>query len=247
MFNLDIVIPSRGRAIKLKRCLDSIDDRVHHGVQIKVIVIADGDEVTANFASWHKRVDRVIFNKEKRGSVYSRNLAISASEDAVLYAVDDMEFLPGSIEAAVKCMIDEYPDGDGVVGLRLANRIIRKQKTGFYAGVAIVGRRFLSRYPEKRLFYPGYVHFSAQEVTNLGVKLGKIMMCDEAQFIHHSPKKGGGTDQTHKEGRAFRQHDTGLRKVRREEGLLWGYGKESAENQFTYDLEWMRPNMRTTK
>jgi len=247
MWNLDIIIPTRGRREKLERCLDSIGVLVYQGVNINVIVIADGDPETATFAAAHPRVNRVIFNKEKRGSVFSRNLATAAADDAVLYAVDDMEFLPGSIEAAVKCMIDNFPDGDGIVGLRLQNRVIRKKKTGFYAGVAIVGRRFLLRYPEKCLFYPGFIHFSAQEVTNLGVKLNKIMMCEEAQFIHYSPKKGGGMDDTHKEGRAFRQHDTGLRKVRREEGLLWGYGKESAENQFTYDLEWMRPNMRTTK
>ena len=141
----------------------------------------------------------------------------------VIYFVDDMEFKENCIGEAIKVMLEKFPDGDGVVGFTMENRVIRKKRTGFYAGVALVGQKYLRRYPSKKLFYPGYFLFAAQEVTNLAIKLEKICMADKALFIHHSPHKiPGSVDQTHLDGRSWKKVDRALRRERAKDGLLWG-------------------------
>ena len=227
MRQVDIIIPTRNRTAKIIECLSSIPEKAGE-TKINVVVICDGDPETARLLIMHKRVGRVIYVKEHSGSVYCRNLATQTVEDMVIYFVDDMEFKPDCIEEALKVMFDKFPDGDGVVGFTMENRVITKVRTGFYAGVALVGQKFLKRYPDKKLFYPGYFLFAAQEITNLSYKLGKICMADKALFIHHSPHKTpGSVDKTHLDGRKWKPVDRGLKKERAKAGLLWGDNNES--------------------
>lgn len=222
MREVDIIIPTRNRAEKLLKCLNSIPKTVAK-TKINVIVICDADTATARWLVNYKRIDRLIFVREHSGPVHCRNLATQTAEDMVLYAVDDMEFSEGCIENAVKAMHEHFPDGDGVIGLWMENRVIKKVKTGYYAGVALVGQKFLRRYPDKKLFFPEYFLFAAQEVTNLAVKLGKIRMAEDARFAHHAPRKSGnGVDKTHLDGRKWKLVDRGLRKKRSMDELLWG-------------------------
>ena len=224
--HVDIIIPTRNRTEKLRRCLESID-REPVGFSQEITVVCDGDAKTAIHLIRDELVDQVIHVRKHSGSVYCRNLATQMVEDnaMVLCVVDDMEFRPGMVENAVKAMKEHFPDGDGIIGLTMENKVRNKKKetSGFYAGVSLVGQKFLQRYPNRKLFFPGYFLFAAQEVTNLAVKLGKIRMCEEARFIHYSPKKSGeGPDQTHLDGRKWKGVDRQLRKERSAEGLLWG-------------------------
>lgn len=222
--HVDIIIPTRNRTDKLIRCLKSIERDVS-GFSQEIIVVCDGDALTAIRLIRDEKVDRAIYVRKHSGSVYCRNLATQTAEDMILCAVDDMEFRPDTISNAVKAMKEHFPNGDGVIGLTMENKIRNKKKetSGFYAGVSLVGQKFLRRYPDRKLFFPEYFLFAAQEVTNLAVKLGKIRMCEEAKFVHHSPKKSGeGPDQTHLDGRIWKGVDRQLRKERSAEGLLWG-------------------------
>lgn len=224
MNKIDIIIPTRNRLKKLCRCLDSIP-RKGTGLDIQVTIVCDGDAKTATAFIGDERVDQVIFLREHRGSVYARNIATQAIEGHVICAVDDMEFMPGAIEEAHRVLMEKYPDGDGVVGFFRADRDyskIPKASSGMYAGVALIGQKFLQRYPNRKLFCPEYFLFAAQEVTNLGTKLGKICVADNAKMFHHAPRKGGGMDQTHIDGRQHRLIDRATKKRRGEAGTIWG-------------------------
>jgi len=140
------------------------------------------------------------------------------AEDAVLYATDDIEFKPGAIEAAAESMREHFPDDDGVVGF---NQIGKQSFSR--TGVALVGQRFLCRYPERKLFYPGYFHFSCQEIDRLASKLGKFHFDERAKLYHYHPNwDRDEMDKTHEEARVHRGKDLRLSRKRRAEKLIWG-------------------------
>jgi hypothetical protein len=121
-------------------------------------------------------------------------------------------------------MDKHFPDSDGVIGLHKENQgVVEDPKTGFYAGVALVGQKFLKRYPNRKLFCPLYFLFAAQEVTKLAINLEKIRMAKNAKFKHFSPNKiPGAMDRTHKEGRKWKPVDRALRWERGQNGIIWG-------------------------
>jgi len=163
-------------------------------------------------------VNQIIFVQKHSGSVFCRNLATQCAEDAVLYATDDIEFKLHAIEAAVKSMADHFPDGDGIIGF---NQI---GKQGFSkSGVALVGQKFLCRYPNRQLFCPEYFHFSCQEIERLGDKLNRIVLEEDASLIHYHPGwNHAEMDRTHNEARICREKDLKLSSKRRARGLIWG-------------------------
>jgi len=223
MNKIEVIIPTRNRLEKLDRCLDTIP-RNAKNLDIKVTIVCDGDAKTASALIGDIRVDRVIYIREHVGSVFARNVATQAVEGHVICAVDDMVFMPGAIEEAHRVLMEKFPDGDGVVGFFRADRDYSKMNisSGMYAGVALIGQKFLRRYPNQKLFCPEYFLFAAQEVTNLGNKLGKICVADNAKMFHHAPRKGGGMDQTHVDGRQHRLTDRATKKRRAESKILWG-------------------------
>lgn len=217
MKNIDLIIPTRNRLKHLRRCLNSIPKEVD-GIKISVIIVCDGDSKAAAEMVKDDRVDEVIFVRDHSGSVYCRNLATQTADDALIYAVDDFEFLPGSIERAVKEMRMRFPDGDGLIGFNHVNGPNQSK-----AGTCLVGQKFLRRYPNRKLFYPKYFHFSCQEIERLGERLGKLHFEEEARTIHYHPGRlEGPPDKTHEEARRWRKEDRKISSGRRAEGLIWG-------------------------
>ena len=187
---------------------------------MSVIVICDGDYETAQhlMASNNGVVNQIIYIQKHSGSVFCRNLATQCAEDAVLYATDDIEFKLGAIEAAIKSMRSHFPDEDGIIGFtQIGKQYFSK------SGVALVGQKFLCRYPNRKLFYPGYFHFSCQEIERLGDKLNKIVVDEDAMLIHHHPAFNvSEIDSTHKEARVDRKKDQMISFERRAKKLIWG-------------------------
>jgi hypothetical protein len=134
-----------------------------------------------------------------------------------LYATDDIVFEPGSIETAFKMFNNTFKDDDGVVGF--------VQNKSFHpTGVAMVGQRFLQRYPDKQLFRPSLWHFAASEVYDHAMKIGKFIQCTSARVTHFHPcfdKKE--MDQTHLESRIYKQEDMEIISKKKNAGLIWGY------------------------
>ena len=126
--------------------------------------------------------------------------------------------MPGAIDEAIKEMRRLFPDDDGVIGFTQVNH----EKFSI-AGVALVGHKFLSRYPNQQLLFPEYFHFSCQEVAYLGEKLGKIALAEKAKLFHYHPSFiRSEADHTHVEARARRLFDNKLSNERYAKGLIWG-------------------------
>jgi len=220
---IDIIIPTRNRWKKLERCLESIPREISD-ITLNVIVICDGDYETAQrlMASSDGLVGQVFFVRKQRGSVFCRNLATQCAEDAVLYATDDIEFNPGAIEMAVKAMMKHFPDEDGIIGF---NQIGKHQFSK--TGVALVGQKFLRRYPNRKLFCPLYFHFSCQEIERLGDSINRLHLEKAAKLIHYHPSfNHKEADKTHIEARAYRYKDRKVSVDRRAKNLIWGDVKE---------------------
>lgn len=219
MKHIDIIIPTRNRYEKLCRCLESIP-RSTLEITVGVVVICDGDNETADKLMGHNDglITRVTLVREHRGSVYCRNLITQSTEDALIYATDDIEFKEGAIDAAVEAMHKYFPDEDGVIGFNQVNA-----RSFSMAGVGLVGQKFLCRYPNRKLFYPRYFHFSCQEIERLGNKLNRIKLEEKAAILHYHPAKNlSERDTTHIEARRDRMKDRQISSQRRADKIIWG-------------------------
>jgi hypothetical protein len=224
MKTLYIVVATRNRYKKLLRLLDSIPGKAD-GIPIAVMLCFDADSVSFKKLSEHivknpfSFVAHAFVSPLHRGSVFCRNFLLERTDDAVLYAPDDIVFKKDSIENAVRSLILHFPDEDAVIGFR------QEGNTFNPAGVALVGNPFINRYPERHLFFPGYFHFSCQEVHRAGLLLHRFLLCGDAVIHHFHP----GThptelDSTHKEARVFKDRDMKLSADRKARGETWGIG-----------------------
>lgn len=217
MKTVDIVIPTRGRAAKLIRTLESIPDAAGD-VKIRIIVGFDGDPDTAHRFEGYPLIDKMFLFQGHKGSIAARNRMIRECEDAVLYAVDDIVFEKGAIESAVASMQSHFPDDDGVIGFKVSNA-----NSQCKAGVGLIGNAFLQRYPDRQLFHPGYFHFGAQEILWAAEHLKKFYFDQNAKILHFHPSFfPKETDRTHLEARKARDKDHELMKKREAAGLIWG-------------------------
>ncbi len=217
MKTIEIIIPTRNRLEKLNRTIRTIPEEAA-GARLAIVVICDADTETTRAMARESRVARCILVPEHSGSVHCRNLATRMTEGDFIYATDDVAFEPGAFTAAIEAMAEHFPDGDGIVGFMQIGG-------GKYspAGVALVGQRFLQRYPNKLLFYPGYFHFSAQEIEFAGIRLNKLHLEKKAGLVHFHPKTNRAErDETHIEARKHRQADLALSNARQAAGLIWG-------------------------
>lgn len=222
MNHVTLVIPTRNRLGKLRQTLNTVPDVPW----LHVLVICDGDSSTYDALRRQPRYPRVRVEllPSHSGSVAARNAFIPECQDGVLYGVDDIDFLPGSIEAAFGAFNERFPDDDGVVGFcQVGHHNWHK------SGVALLGRRFLDRYPGRQPFFPGYWHFAAQEIAWLADKVGRFHQCERAEIRHHHPDLAGDhlKDQTHREARKHGERDRALRRERQREGLIWGSSHQS--------------------
>jgi len=212
---IDIICSTRNRPFKLGRMLATIP-REAEGTQVYIKVICDGDQRTYDTFPAGQRLE-TFYSAVNRGATVCRNSLLKHCEDAIIYAVDDMIFKPGSIAAAIRTSRARFRDDDFVIGF------YQEGNTFNPAGVALVGQTFLRRYPEKALFFPGYFHFACQEVHAAAVKLGKFYLATDAHIYHFHP--GGDpkqTDQTHHDARKHKGRDMKLKEERKAKGLIWG-------------------------
>lgn len=217
MKHIDIVIPTRGRRARLEKMLASIPAEAE-GVEIQALVIFDGASEVQDFEAIKARGIPAILSEKHQGAVACRNQALAGTKDAILYAVDDIIFQPGSIAAGIRTFRAHFPDDDGAVGF------VQIGHVSFHpSGIALVGAAFMNRYPNRELFFPDYFHFASQEVYELARKLGKWAADPQARVLHYHPDRFPTMrDLTHVEARLHKQRDMDLAKTRKTRGLIWG-------------------------
>lgn len=215
MKRIDVIVATRHRLAKLEKMLASVPTAA---ASLPVFVNVIFDEDWNGFEKLKDRFEVKKVGTEKHlGSVKCRNLLSSQVPDALIYATDDMIFRPGSIDNAALAMVQHFPDDDGVVGF------VQEGNSFHPTGVAMVGAKFLARYPGKQIFFPGYFHFACQEVYEAAMALGKFYQCQTARLYHFHPGfHPKQMDFTHKEARAFKGKDFMIRKERQQKGLIWG-------------------------
>jgi len=214
MKKIDLVIPTRNRYAKLIDTLNSVPD----ADWLNIIIVCDGDDITYEMLKkWNGRKIDVRKTRIHVGSVFCRNWAIQGVEDGVIYGTDDITFEPNAIETAFETFNKNFSDDDGVIGFY-------QIESRFHpTGVALVGQKFLKRYPNKLLFFPGYYHFCCQEVYSLARRLDKFILDENAKLLHLHPQKYKKLiDETHEEARKYKERDFQLRNLRVELKLLWG-------------------------
>jgi hypothetical protein len=215
MRRIDVVIATRGRFKKLMRMLESIPPRVE-GMEIRIKICVDNDAETYERIKVVPRLE-VFFMPKQAGNVYCRNFLLEKTEDAAIYAVDDIVFKPRSIETAVEEFKREFPDDFGVLGFS------QDGNTFHPTGVAMVGGPFLDRYPQRHLFCPEYFHFAAQEVYAAAVHWGRFFLSRRARVYHFHPVyHQEEMDETHREARVHKHGDMRKKREREARGEIWG-------------------------
>lgn len=225
MKHITIVIPTRNRCKRLARTLDNIP-RVEY---IDIQIVCDGDRVTYDYLLERRSEDsalsKIVLLMGHHGSVHCRNLLIPNVVDGLLYGTDDILFEENVIQRAFEFFNQKFPDDDGVVGFKQDLPWYSKSATG------LVGRKFLLRYPGKRLFYPKYFHFACQEIERLTdtIESQKCVFAtrDDLQLKHAHPSVDKKyRDTTHRDARLHAKEDHSLSSSRRAKKLIWGLSNE---------------------
>ena len=212
MRTMTVLIPTRNRLEKLQRTLASIEPEEW----LDTLVICDGDPKTFDALNGLRTDVRAILKPFRVGAVACRNSAMWHIEDGLLYATDDIVFFNGGVAEAYRQYNEHFPDDDGVLGLR-------QDKSHHPTGVAVVGRAFLNRYPDRQLFNPAYDHFACQEILWLAESLGKFKQSDRVLVEHFHPAfLKTEIDQTHHDARANKTADMELIENRKALHLVWG-------------------------
>jgi glycosyltransferase involved in cell wall biosynthesis len=224
MNHITIVVPTRNRITKLQRMIESIPQAVGNIIPcINLVVVVDHDNDTVDWLfKNHLDLDQfpnaLMHMRKHCGSVVCRNAVMPLVSDGLLYATDDIVFHENSIISALTEFNQAFPNDDGVLGWR------QQGNTFHPTGIALVGKKFLDRYPERKPFYPKYYHFSCQEIYWLADKLGKFIVGSPACmcYHYHPDNHVEEMDETHKEARKHRAEDHALMRQRQEGGQIWG-------------------------
>jgi len=214
--HVDILIPTYDRLEPLKKCIKSIVDGDYK--DISILVIVDGNKKMLD--GLKDEPIEILFNPERMDYVISMNKAMKHTVgDAVLYASDDLIFRSYCISNAVKAMKEHFPDTDGLVTLKQAQK-----ESGNAFG--LLGRKFINRFPNNMVFCPDYIHYGSDtELGRVGRYFKRIYQCREAVVDH--PKL---YDNTRTLAREVKCHDKRIYSGRKNGQFLWGYNFERIRN-----------------
>lgn len=224
MKKFSIVIPTRNRLKKLYNVLNTIPDSSFYDIK----VICDGDKVT------HKKLQKdypyvkSYYFEKHMGSVWCRNEIIKNEKDGVLPCVDDIIFPKNYFDYIFDLFNETFKDDDGVLGVRQQGKFFKAYSP---TGMALIGQKFLLRYPNRQLYYPKYYHFAAQEIYNLCKKIeeqtGKeIYLLADKHTVKHGKaiyNQKDFADRTHFDARVNKQKDLKEKAKLRKTALgTWG-------------------------
>jgi hypothetical protein len=223
----DIVIPTFHRLEKLSRFTKSY----FRGdiTDTKLYVYFDNNDVESceEFKKRFPDVSTIVLNKQYRAfRIWNLHLKTMAS-DGLFYICDDTELYPDCLKKAMQYMKLKFRDGDGVIGINQRNIMLERGGRGFcQSGMGLIGKKFVERFPERRVFCPEYVSFKADnELGQFAEKNRKFWFAKDAALIHYHPRffKSDGEDEAHLIVRDIQvEIDRKIYAERQTKKLLWG-------------------------
>ena len=144
------------------------------------------------------------------------HLICHTQSDYYLGLSDDVELASDALENAMACMGNNFPDGDGAVGIKTEN-IPHAMETCFM----LMGMKFIERFDDRSPFCPEYRHFYADtELGHMARQLKRFKFCKESTLVHYHSETCN--DQTHRGAKRFWTDDHNTYVRRQKEGKLWG-------------------------
>ena len=166
---IGILLPTRGRYIPLRVCLDSLS-KVNNASDLEVIIVCDNDEISFNLANgfngnYFFREYKTILTQYRMYSVGAFNKALeNCSSEVFLWTADKVTYNNDAIANVYKTFIKRFPDKIGVLGV--GGRFVR-------ANFGMTSKKFI-KYNEGDWFWNGYVmNYPDDELTCRAVLLGR--------------------------------------------------------------------------
>lgn len=207
--HINVLIPTYNRLELLLQTIKTI--RNSHYKDLSIFVIIDGNEKL--ITPLQQQPIALLINKTRRDWVYSINRALQfAVSDAVIYASDDLKFSPVCIGRTVARLQQVAPDTDALIA-------IKQNIVGCSTAFGLLGRKFIERFPGRRVMCPDYIHFGGDsELGRYARHIGKLFITEGAEVIHERLMK----DETHRLAKTVERRDFNMITERRKLGLLWG-------------------------
>jgi len=211
--HVDVIISTYDRLELLKKCIKSIVESDYK--EVSIVVAIDGNE--GMLKSLVSEPITAVFNLQRIDCVASLNKLVPlCKKGAILYAADDLEFRPDCISQLVARLREHFPDSDGMIGLQ--QYCEEKGFFGSKGAFALMGRKFVDRFPNGQIFCPDYIHFNSDtELKSFAQRNNLFHFCSGA-IVHHSRLQ----DRTYALGEKVTAQDRNMLKVRHEGGYLWG-------------------------
>jgi len=166
---IGILLPTRGRYVPLRVCLDSLS-RVDNANDLEVIVVCDDDQTSYNLANdfsgqFFFGEYKVFLTQKRYYSVSAFNKALeNCSSRVFLWTADKVTYDKNAISNIYKRFMKTFPDKIGV--LAVGGRSVR-------ANFGMSSKEFIE-YNGGDWFWDGYViNYCDDELTHRSVLLGR--------------------------------------------------------------------------
>jgi len=223
---LIVAFPTLGRVEKATRCIQTIQEAAKECLEDDVFIrVVFSDHAEANTIGTLFGKDPSIICYKLYGEHVApklwNDLLITENYDCFCYLSDDIELDKDCLRRGLDCLIENFPDFDGMVGLKMKNC---PPGQAVQAAFGILGKRFTERFLEKQVFCPEYKKFCIDKELEIFAKsVNRFVFCEEATLVHHHPAfTNTPKDKTHEFVRQHLPRDLDIFKKRREKKYLWG-------------------------
>ena len=215
---IDIVIPSKNRYNKLTNCLISIEKYITNNIVVYV------------YFSSQKEIDSFDIKKDWLIIRLYENYIVpefwnshlkQCRADIMVCLNDDVLLKENTILEIEKAFMNNFPNFDGVVGLRQSNG---PQEQCLDSAFCCIGLKYAQRFPQRQVYCINYKYFWAdKELGDYAKKINKFYFAEKAEIIHLHPSFTKEIpDETHLYTRQYLMSDKTTYLKRKQLGYLWG-------------------------
>lgn len=220
MIQIDVVIPTYKRSLKLQNSIKTIYQakKDRHNINL-YIYFSNYDELRIfnNFNHWIKKH---IVNNYKVPEFWNSHLKNMVS-DVMIYLNDDVLVEKDFFEIIERDFIKIFPDLDGIMGINQSNLISNQKLDSAYG---IIGKKYLERFPDKNPWCTDYYRFFAdKELGEYAKSINKFYYNENIKITHLHPSiDHRQIDETHLIVRQWLKQDQITYQERQKKGWLWG-------------------------